>query len=91
MKNQNFLGISKDLLIDIIGQIVRKTPGVDNTKKVNIDIEKKSSNLIVKVEFYPSEDIINIYDLCLRLQSLIHFQMTKYFDMKNINVEVTAL
>ncbi len=91
MKNQNFLGISKDLLIDIIGQIVRKTPGVDNTKKVNIDIEKKSSNLIVKVEFYPSEDIINIYDLCLRLQSLIHFQMTKHFDMKNINVEVTAL
>ena len=91
MKNQNFLGISKDLLIDIIGQIVRKTPGVDNTKKVNINIEKKSSNLIVKVEFYPSEDIINIYDLCLRLQSLIHFQMTKHFDMKNINVEVTAL
>lgn len=91
MKNQNFLGISKDLLIDIIGQIVRKTPGVDNTKKVNIDIEKKSSNLIVKVEFYPSEDIINIYDLCLRLQSLIHFQMTKHFDMKNINVEVTTL
>ena len=80
------ISITSDVLEKIIVEEVKKNPGIDATKGVKIEISKDRQ--IFDIYVFPSESAYNLNDIAFELQKLVHYYISKQFDVKQIKVNI---
>ncbi len=88
MKNNKKIAIHPSILNEIIGNVCKRVPGIKLKKEaiVNMDYD----NMIFNIIIFPKKNTINIYNLSIELQKLIHYFLTQQFDVKDVIVNIIA-
>ncbi len=87
MKNIN---IKSEVLISIVKTILSTIPGIDAKKPIGINFISNDDIPTINISYYPNPDILNIYDLSLKIQDIIYFKICNDFDLSNLIVNVKA-
>lgn len=80
------ISITNDVLEKIITEEVKKNPGIDTTKGIKVEVSENRQ--VFDIFVYPSRKIFALNDVALELQKLIHYHVTKQFDVKQIKVNI---
>lgn len=90
MRNRKKIVFNFEIINEIVHNILSLTPGVDMKKDIKVDFDQKSIP-IVSITFSHQSDISNIYDLCIEIQDLVYYKLSKDFDLKQLFVNVIVV
>ncbi|WEK83179.1 MAG: hypothetical protein L3I91_00520 [Mycoplasma sp.] len=88
MRKPKRIGFNLEIVTELITNILSITPGVDMSQPIDIDLVENKSIPTITVRFFPTSDIINLYDLCINLQDLIYYKIVKGFDLDKSNIKI---
>ena len=80
--------ISTSLLIDILHNLVESVPGVDVKSPINIKIVSENGTSVIKIKCKAQKEFVNLFELALSIQEVVHFKLTKDLDGDDIAVNV---
>ncbi len=84
------INLNGEVLNDILDNVIKKVPGISNTLKPTIEISH-STIPFIKITIKPMDDIVNVYNLCKRLQDLVYYHILTNLDLDKIRVDVVAI
>ena len=83
------IGINSNIINDVLCGVVESIPGVTNNPKPHIDFCQDGIPHIT-ITFTPMEDIVNVFDLCMKIQDVVYYRLINDFDLKKIKVDILA-
>ncbi|MDR0675189.1 MAG: hypothetical protein LBF36_02920 [Mycoplasmataceae bacterium] len=88
MSKVNRINYDESLVLQLVANIVAKTPGVNIHDDFNVTINDKHT--VLNIIFKPLSDVADIFHLARKIQDSVHFNVKKTFDLYDIivNVEV---
>jgi hypothetical protein len=69
--------------------MLESIPGVANDPKPCIEFQQDDTPHITII-FTPMEDIVNVFDLCVKIQNIVYYRLLNDFDLQKIKVDVLA-
>jgi uncharacterized alkaline shock family protein YloU len=88
MPKANRINFDHDVVKEIVSEIVNKTPGISNKHKSSVVIN--DTNTRIDISFVPLKSLYSIYDVAQKVQKVVHFNLTKMFDLYNFVINVTV-
>lgn len=83
------INLQTDILINLVRSMMDSIPGVDNTQPIDITYCQEATPTL-SIAYCPNDDVINVYDLSLKIQDLIYFKIYHDFDLQKLTVHVHA-
>jgi uncharacterized alkaline shock family protein YloU len=76
----------ESLILNLVSNIVAKTPGVDIQEDFNITIN--DTHTVLNVVFKPLPYVVNVFQTARKIQDAVYFNIKKTFDLYSIIVNV---
>lgn len=83
------IGINSSIINDVLSNVLESIPGVANDPKPCIEFQQDDTPHIT-ITFTPMEDIVNVFDLCVKIQNIVYYRLLNDFDLQKIKVDVLA-
>ena len=83
------IGINLKIINDVLSNVLETIPGVANVPKPCIEFQQDDIPHIT-ITFAPMEDIVNVFDLCVKIQNIVYYRLLNDFDLQKIKVDVLA-
>ncbi|MBQ6954549.1 MAG: hypothetical protein IJP83_00520 [Mycoplasma sp.] len=83
------IGINSSIINDVLSNVLESIPGVANDPKPCIEFQQDDTPHIT-ITFTPMEDIVNVFDLCMKIQNIVYYRLLNDFDLQKIKVDVLA-
>lgn len=85
----NKINFDSKIVLQIIRNILKTTPGVDMDKPIEINTFYDGIQKVV-ICFHSKNEIINIYDLAIKIQELVYFKLIRDLDLNKLSVIVVV-
>lgn len=83
----NKINFDSKIVLEIVRNILKTTPGVDMDKPIEINSFYDGVQKVV-ISFHSKSEIINIYDLAIKIQESVYFKLIRDLDLNKLSVVV---
>lgn len=84
------INVQTDVLVNLVRGMMETIPGIDNALGYEISFNQEHQPVLT-IKYHPSDEVVNIYDLSLKIQDIVYFKIYNDFDLKSLVVNVIAL